>query len=274
MANLNEANLSGADLNEADLSEAKLRVASLFMANLSRTNLSGANLRFANLSGANLSGADFHTTHLGYATFAWVNLCAVEGLDTVIHEGPSTVNVNTVKLPEGKTRMLFLRGAGFSDTFIDYLPSLLTAAIQYASCFISYAHQDEALAQRLHKDLQDKGVRCWFAPHDLKIGDKFRTRIDEAIHLQEKLLLLLSEHSLASSWVEVEVEAALEKEQRQGYDVLFPVRLDDAVIHTSQAWAATLRRMRHIGDFTSWTDDAIYQQRFEELLRHLKVRTT
>jgi hypothetical protein len=108
----------------------------------------------------------------------------------------------------------------------------------------------------------------------MKIGDRIRSHIDQAIHLQKKLLLLLSEHSLASFWVEVEVEAALEKEQRQGGDVLFPVRLDDAVMHTSRAWAATLRRTRHIGDFTNWQDDAIYQQRFEELLLHLKVRTS
>src|SRR2546421_5242531 len=98
----------------------------------------------------------------------------------------------------------------------------------------------------------------------MKIGDRIRLRIEEAIHLQEKLLLLLSEASLASSWVEFEVEAALEKEQRQRCEVLFPVRLDDAVMQTTQAWAATLRRMRHIGNFTNWQDDAIYQQRFAE----------
>jgi hypothetical protein len=127
--NLSESNLSSADLSGADLS---------------RADLSGADL-----SEADLIRANFHTARLGYTTFAGVDLCAVEELDAVIHEGPSTVNVNTVKLPEGKTRMLFLRGTGFSDTFIDYLPALLTAVIQYESCFISYAHQDEALAQRL-----------------------------------------------------------------------------------------------------------------------------
>ncbi|HEU5375784.1 MAG TPA: TIR domain-containing protein [Ktedonobacteraceae bacterium] len=55
------------------------------------------------------------------------------------------------------------------------------------------------LARRLHADLQAEGVRCWFAPEDMKIGNRIRQRIDEAIHLQDKLLLLLSVHSLASS---------------------------------------------------------------------------
>jgi predicted ATPase with chaperone activity len=82
----------------------------------------------------------------------------------------------------------------------------------------------------LHADLQNKGVRCWFAPEDMKIGDKLRQRIDEAIHVHERLLLILSENSVSSERVEKEVETAFEKEQRQKRTVLFPVRVDDAVM--------------------------------------------
>ena len=121
------------------------------------------------------------------------------------------------------------------------------------SCFISYAHQDELLARRLHADLQDYEVRCWLDQEDLKIGNKIHTSIDKAIHQQDKLLLLLSEHALASTWVEDEVDAALEKERRQQREVLFPVRLDESVMQTSTACAAQLRRTCYIGDFTRWT---------------------
>ena len=114
-------------------------------------------------------------------------------------------------------------------------------------------------------------MRCWFAPDDLKIGNKFRQDIDEAIHIQDRLLLLLSEHSIASTWVENEVEAALEKERKQQWEVLFPIRLDDAVMKTPNAWAATLRRARHIGGFTAWTDPQAYRVAFERLLRDLKL---
>jgi hypothetical protein len=62
-----------------------------------------------------------------------------------------------------------------SDRLMDYLPSLLEEeAIQYYSCFISYS--DDAFAKRPHTDLQNTGVRCWFAPHDLAIGAKTGTR--------------------------------------------------------------------------------------------------
>jgi hypothetical protein len=70
--------------------------------------------------------------------------------------------------------------------------------------------------------------------------------------------------------VENEVEAALEKEDREQREVLFPIHLDDAVMQTSQAWVATLRRTRHIGDFTNWTDPQTYQIAFDRLLRDLK----
>jgi TIR domain len=85
---------------------------------------------------------------------------------------------------------------------------------------------DRCPTRRLSADLQSQGVRCWFAPQDLKVGDYISKRIDEAIRVYDKLLLILSQHSLESSWIEHEVEAVLEREQSRGSQVLFPIRLD------------------------------------------------
>jgi TIR domain len=186
------------------------------------------------------------------------------------HWGSSHIELHTVELPQNGSALHFLRGAGVPDEWIDFYRATIMHPIQYHSCFISYSSKDETLAHRLHADLQAQGVRCWFAPEDMKIGDKIRSRIDEAIHMHEKLLLLLSERAIKSDWVEDEVETALEKERRQQREVLFPVRLDECVMQTTQAWATKLRRTRHIGDFTNWTDPQSYQQAFERLLRDLK----
>ena len=51
-----------------------------------------------------------------------------------------------------------------------------------------------------------------------------------------------------------EVEAAFEKERKQKRTVLFPIRLDDAVMETDEAWAAEIRRTRQIGDFRKWKE--------------------
>lgn len=268
---LGETDLRGCRLQEANLTGANLTGANLTGANLSHADLSDAQLGYVNLGGANLGGVDFSRVLLMNTVFSENDLTVVKGLDTLIHYGPSIVNVNTVKLPHGEVLKNFLRGIGFSDTFIEYLPSLLQSSFQYRSVFISYSSKDSTFARLVHSALQNKGVRCWFAPEDMKIGDRVRVRIDEAIHLQDKLLLLLSEHALASDWVEVEVEAALEKEQVQGRDVLFPVRLDESIMQATQAWAKQLRRSRHIGDFTNWADPQAYEQAFERLLRDLKA---
>jgi hypothetical protein len=207
-------------------------------------------------------------------TFGDNDLSTVKGLATVQHEDPSTIGIDTIYRSKGKIPEVFLRGAGVPEDFIIYMKSLVGKALDFYSCFISYSSKDDDFAQRLHADLQQKGVRCWFAPKDLKIGDKFRMRIDESIRIYDKLMVILSENSIRSSWVEDEVEAALEKERKQNKLVLFPIRLDEAVMETDQAWAASLRRTRNIGDFRAWKDHDQYQKSFERLLRDLKAEST
>ena len=63
---------------------------------------------------------------------------------------------------------------------------------------------------------------------------------------------------------------AFEEERRRGQTVLFPIRLDDAVMETDEAWAAKLRA-RHIGDFRRWKDHDAYKA-FERVLRGLTVK--
>ena len=235
-------------------------------------DLREADLRGANLRGANLGGADLTQALIADTTFGNNDLSEVKGLETVRHVGPSTIGIDTIYKSKGKIPEVFLRGCGVPEDFIVYMKSLVGKAIEFYSCFISYSRKDEDLAKRLHADLQAQNVRCWFAPEDLRIGDKFRTRIDEAIRVHDKLLLVLSKSSVTSAWVEKEVETAFEKEQPHGgKPVLFSIRLDDAVMKTDQAWAADVRRTRHIGDFTRWKDHDAYRQAFQRLLRDLKA---
>jgi hypothetical protein len=83
--------------------------------------------------------------------------------------------------------------------------------------------------------------------------------------------VVLSRHSIHSAWVEKEVETAFEEEGKRKQTVLFPVRLDAAVMETDRAWAADIRRTRHIGNFENWKNADTYQQAFERLLRDLKA---
>jgi len=59
---------------------------------------------------------------------------------------------------------------------ISVLSAQFTSSSPYQSCILSYATEDQPFAEKLHADLTQQGVSCWFAPHDLKTGDKLRTK--------------------------------------------------------------------------------------------------
>jgi hypothetical protein len=265
-----DANLEGAVFTKAELSGADFRNARLAGADLSGTMLTGVNFKDVDMRGANFGNAE-----LNNCFFINTNLGAANGLDQATHYGPSEISLSTIFRSGGRIPEIFLRGCGVPDEFIIYMHSLAVSAqpIRFNSCFISYSSKDQDFADRLYADLQNKGVRCWFAPEDMKIGDTFRLRIDESIRIYDKLLLVLSENSVSSQWVESEVETAMERERENAHHrtVLFPVRLDDAVNDIRTGWPADVRRTRHIGDFTRWKDHDSYQKAFDRLLRDLKA---
>jgi uncharacterized protein YjbI with pentapeptide repeats len=264
-ADLIEANLRNADLAGADLSRANLRGADLMRANLSGTVFTEANLTEAFLRAADLSGASLSGTVLG-----GIDLREVSGLETVHHQSPSYLSIETIYRAFGQIPEAFLRGTGVPDTFIASLRSLVIKPIDYATCFISSSYKDEAFAHRLYAGLQQAGMRCWVALKQMRSEDKIH-HLDESIRFADKLLLVLSEHSIASPWVPYEVETAFEKERQRGGQILFPLALDDSIQHTSQTWMATIRRRRHIGDFTRWKQPDDYQQALERLLQDVKA---
>ncbi|HLX41085.1 MAG TPA: toll/interleukin-1 receptor domain-containing protein [Ktedonobacteraceae bacterium] len=272
-ANLKGTSLRGANLRQADLRGADLKGANLINSDLRGANLTDTNLRYANLTDAELNGAILKRTKIGRTIFGDIDLRTVKGIETVIHELPSIIGTDTILRSEGDIPKVFLRGAGLSDTFIEYARSLAQHPIEYYTCFISYSSQDKAFATHLYADLQNNNVRCWFAPEDMKIGDKIRPRIDETIRMFDKLLLVLSQHSIASNWVAYEVERALDKEPQGKHNVLFPIRIDDTILTCTTSWAQEIKENRHIGDFQRWKEYDAYQQAFTRLLRDLKAES-
>jgi uncharacterized protein YjbI with pentapeptide repeats len=221
-ANLHGAKLINANLNGADLYWANLTGAQLIKADLSEADLRQADLSAANLTWANLSGADLSEADLDETLFVDTSLINVLGLDACEHHGPSVLDHRTLAR-SGQLPLPFLRGCGLPEKFIEYLPSLLDQPIQFYSCFISYSNKDQDFADRLYADLQNQGVRCWFAPHKIQGGKKIHEQIDEAIRIYDRLLLVLSEHSMESEWVQMEIAHARKKELNQQRKVLFPI---------------------------------------------------
>jgi len=290
-AQLRNADLSQAVLNEANLSQAVLASANLFLASLVRANLNRADLQAADFRDADLTDADLADTYLGGALFsgaillranvasATINattfgdndLSSVKGLASIKHGGPSIIGIQTLYRSKAKIPEEFLRGCGIPEDFIGYVPSLFGKPLRFYSCFISYSSKDQSAVSQIYEDLRKAGIRCWFAPQDLKTGEKIRPAIDEGIVLSDKLLLVLSTNSVKSKWVRIEVQKALERELETNKDIIFPIRLDDSVLETDRDWALTLRQLKHITDFRKWRDRDDYQKAISRLVRDLQL---
>jgi hypothetical protein len=278
---LTGADLRGAYLRRARLTEAQIRRADLRMANLRRAVLTKADLRGADLRGANLIGtgliqanlrravlenSDFTNVFTGDTGFGNVDLSTVKGLETVKHFGPSSIGVDTIYKSKGNIPEVFLRGAGVPKDFIVYMRSLVGKAIDFYSCFISYSTKDDDFAQRLYADLQAKNVRCWKFDENAKWGEPVWGEIDTAIRHYDKLVVICSKDSLGSPPVIREIERALQKEDREHRNVLFPIRIDDYLFdewdHPRKADVVS----KVIGDFRGVNDVAAYSKAFPRFL--------
>lgn len=152
--------------------------------------------------------------------------------------------------------------------------------IEKTRVFISYATADEAFAARLHADLTKAGIPSWFAPRDVRPGLKIHQQLRDAIQASDRVLLILSPHSMASNWVKTEIAEARAREQREQTHVLFPLSLVPyAALREWQCFdpdtgldSAREIRAYYIPDFSGWADASTYQWQFSRLLQGLEQR--
>jgi TolB-like protein len=77
--------------------------------------------------------------------------------------------------------------------------------------FISYASQDDAVATAIVENLENRGLRCWIAPRDVKPGAQYADAIVRAINEADYLVLVLSGNAVSSPHVGREVERGASK---------------------------------------------------------------
>ena len=282
----NRGDFSNADMYSSDLSEAFLRSVKFFGADMTavtlrQTSLFKTNLEFVKLNRANLMGTIFVSVKFNSTNFfqadmflASFNRCSslskAKNLDQLFIEGNISIDNMTLRKCINHLPNKFLFGIGYTDDEIKYLRSMYSRSITYYSCFISYSHKDQEFTDTLVQKLRSENITVWFAPEDMKIGDKIRRRIDEEIRIYDKILIILSEDSIESQWVEQEVEKALERERKENKLILFPIRVDNSIFDSDAGWASYIKNTRNIGDFTKWKDHDEFKKAFDRLLKDLK----
>ena len=143
--------------------------------------------------------------------------------------------------------------------------------IQINPLFISYSHTDSAFVDHMERYLNAKNIGFWRDVHHATAG-RLEKQIDRAIRHNSTVLLILSEHSTESDWVEHEARLARKLEKELGRDVLCPVALDDS--WKTCRWPERLREQimeYNILDFSNWRDEAFFQRMFTRLIDGLDL---
>ena len=129
--------------------------------------------------------------------------------------------------------------------------------------------------------MKDRGLRTWLDEENMKAGREMHPQIDEAIRLHDKLLLVLSEASMRSTWVATEIRRTRLAEKREGRRKLFPIRVVE--FEKVAAWElpdssgedlAEEVRTFYIPDFSNWKDHDSFEKAFTRLLEDLKAETS
>lgn len=91
--------------------------------------------------------------------------------------------------------------------------------------FLSYSSEDRDWATEITTALKDSGVSTWFDAHDIVPGDRWQTRIEEALRESRVLVLIVSPKSLNRPWTFFEIGAAVADSKR-----IVPVLAEDVDI--------------------------------------------
>ncbi len=101
---------------------------------------------------------------------------------------------------------------------------------------------------------------------------RMEKQIDRAMRLNPTVILILSEHSLKSDWVEHEVHSARALEKEIGKDVLCPVALDESWKNSNWEKRIMEQVMKYnILDFSAWEDEGKFGSIFKKLVDGLEL---
>lgn len=93
--------------------------------------------------------------------------------------------------------------------------------------FISYSSKNQQIADSVRILLLEHGVNCWMAPYDIPAGSRYAYVINDALENCSCLLLLLTNASQMSQFVEREIERAITYKKP-----ILPMQLEDLELNS------------------------------------------
>lgn len=153
---------------------------------------------------------------------------------------------------------------------------LLAAGLQTdtRTCFLSYNSEDTDFVRVLFNELLTHRFLCWFAPErpempsiDRIDNETLELRLTEAIYSSRVVLVIISDHSIKSRWVNFEVSKAIEKNRSATIPQLIGLRIEESNVAAS--WILPLIKNHLLLDFKNWRDGHWFSNRVAELASQL-----
>lgn len=133
--------------------------------------------------------------------------------------GQIMLSINAMPIAE----MSFTIAVGSTSTMADI------DVKKFARVFISYAHEDTAQVKFIAEAYRALGdsMEYFFDRHNLEPGDKYRSKIFEAIDHADLFILCWSKNASASEWVNIERERALDIVKRNSHPLkIYPISIN------------------------------------------------
>jgi hypothetical protein len=110
-------------------------------------------------------------------------------------------------------------------------PALQRRGTMEFDIFVSYAHDDKAVADTACASLEAEGIRCWIAPRDVPPGLEWASSIVDAINHCRAVVLIFSSRANRSKQIHREVQQGFDKEKP-----VIPFRIEDVAPEASLAY--------------------------------------
>lgn len=117
--------------------------------------------------------------------------------------------------------------------------------------FISYSHNDAEIREAVCQRLESEGIRCWYAPRDIRPGNEWADAITNALKQCRAMILIFTDRSNNSNQVLREVGLAVDFKKQ-----IIPCRCDETFPSGSmQYYLSTLHWLDLSGDREKGLDE-------------------
>ncbi|EQB3644714.1 toll/interleukin-1 receptor domain-containing protein [Raoultella ornithinolytica] len=128
-----------------------------------------------------------------------------------------------------------------------------------SSVFLSHNSKDKPFVRKLADSLRSEGHIVWIDEAEINIGDSLIEKIRDGLDKVDFVAAILSEHSIASAWVQRELDISSNREIAEKRVILLPLMLQHIDL-------PGFLKGKKYGDFTT---EENYEQSLKELLKAL-----